>query len=216
MANELCLDTTALIHFEQAGLLSSLELLCGALGDTFCPVSVVGEWHPHQVAPAGHVVGLPWLKALKADDPADLRIVADLGNRYPTPPNRNQGEMDVVALSHRLGLTALLEDLVGCKQADDYGVPHVAIVTLLAIAVAYEYIDHKTAWRTHRDVENTRGTFHSILLTDSTAKRGFAGAVAAFRALKMKHDPGFAAFLAQPNRDGILLAAARRAMNASV
>ncbi|MDA0161814.1 hypothetical protein OM076_16190 [Solirubrobacter ginsenosidimutans] len=213
MAGELCLDTTPLIHFEQAGLLSTLEELCQRVGETFAPVTVVGEWHPHAVAPEGHVVGHPWITTVTADHPADLRIVADLGNRYPTPPNRNQGEMDVVAISHRLGYTALMEDLVGCRQADDYGVPHIAIVTMLAAAVAYEHVEQRTAWRVHRDVEATRGTYHSILLADSIAKRGFTGAVAAFRALRRRHDPGFSAFLALPNRDGILLAAARAAMD---
>lgn len=214
MAAGLCLDTTALIHFEAAGVLPTLETLCTHDGDAWVPISVVGEWRGHAEDPTGHVVGHPWLKVVRADDPADLRIVADLARRYPTPPDRNRGEMDVVALSKRLDLTALMEDGVGCKQAIDHGVPHLAIVTLLACGVAYGLLDHKRAWRTHAAVEETRDTFHSILMADRDGRRGFAAAVMALRALKRRRgDPSFASFLSQPVLDGVLLAAARTAMN---
>ena len=161
MTRALCLDTTALIHFEAAGALPILELMCTQDAHASVPVSVVGEWHGHSEDPAGHVTGHPWLKVVRADDPTDLQIVADLSRRYPTPPNKNQGEMDVVAISKRLGYVALMEDGVGCKQADDHAVPHLAIVTLLACSVAYGLVEHKVAWRTHAAVERTRGPFHS-------------------------------------------------------
>ena len=214
--SELCLDTTALIHFEAAGVLPTLELLCTQEGDAYVPVSVVGEWHGHFEDESGCVAGHPWLRVVRADDPSDLRIVAELSRRYPTPPDRNRGEMDVVAISKRLGFTALMEDGVGCKQADDHGVPHLAIVTLLACATAFGLIEHKHAWRTHATVENTRDTFHSILMADRDGKRGFAAAVMALRDLRTRQgDPPFAHFLAQPVLDGVLLAAARVAMDAA-
>lgn len=217
MAHELCLDTTALIHFEAAGALATLELMCTQEGDACVPLSVVGEWHGHETAASGHVVGFPWLKVVRADDPSDLRVVADLAGRYPTPPGRNVGEMDVVAVSKRLGYTALMEDGVGCKQADDHGVPHIAIVTLLACGVACGLIEHKLAWRTHEAVEATRAPYHSILIADRDGRRGFAAAVMALRAYKQKcGDPPLPAFLARGGIDGILLAAARAAMNAPV
>lgn len=214
MADELCLDTTALIHFEAAGVLSTLEILCTQEGDAYVPVSVVGEWHGQLEDDAGRVAAHPWLKVVRADDPTDLRVVADLARRYPTPPDRNRGEMDVVAISKRLGFTALIEDGVGCKQADDHGVPHLAIVTLLACGVAFGLIEHKQAWRTHVAVESTRDTFHSILIADRDGKRGFAAAVMALRALhRSQGGPPFARFLAQGVLDGVLLAAARAAMD---
>lgn len=215
MGGGLCLDTTPLIHFEAAGALGTLELLSTLEGDARVPISVVGEWHGHSIAPGDHVVDHPWLKVVRADDPADLRIVADLARRYPTPPDKNQGEMDVVAISKRLGCTTLMEDGVGCKQADDHGVPHLAIVTLLACGVAYGLIEHRTAWQTHVAVEATRRTYHSILIADRDGRRGFAAAAATLRALKQQQgDPPIGAFMAQ-GLDGILLAAARAAMNAA-
>jgi len=211
---ELCLDTTALIHFEVADALPTLELLCTLPGDAHVPVSVVGEWRGHRVDPTGHVAGHPWLRVVRADHPDDLRIVADLARRYRTPPDRDEGEMDVVAVSKRLGHTALMEDGVGCKQADDHGVPHLSIVTLLACGVAYGAIEHRAAWRTHQAVEATRGTFHSILIADGDGRRGFAAAAMALRALRRAQgDPPLRRFIAQRNLDGILLAAARAAMN---
>lgn len=216
----LCLDTTALIHFEAAGALPTLERICTHRGSAFVPLTVVGEWHGHRADQAGHVTGHPWLKVVRADEAADLRIVADLSRRYPTPPDKNQGEMDVVAISKRLGYVALMEDGVGCKQADDHGVPHVAIVTLLACCVAYGLIDHKVAWRTHTAVETTRAPFHSILIADRDGRRGFAAAVLAFRHLKrVESDPDLMDFIYRPGGrglDGVLLAAAKAAMNAAV
>lgn len=211
---ELCLDTTALIHFEAADAFPTLELLCTQDGEAHVPISVVGEWRGHRADPAGHVAGYPWLKTVRADDPADLRIVADLARRYPTPPDRNRGEMDVVAVSKRCGFVALMEDGVGCKQAEDHGVPHLAIVTLLACAVACGLIEHKLAWQTHVAVESTRDTFHSILIADRDGRRGFAAGVMALRELRRSQgDPPFARFLAQSPLDGVLLAAARAAMD---
>jgi hypothetical protein len=216
----LCLDTTALIHFEEADVLPTLELMCTQEGNAFVPVTVVGEWHGHDEDPAGHVTGHQWLKVVRADDAADLRIVADLSRRYPTPPDKNQGEMDVVAISKRLGYVALMEDGEGCKQADDHGVAHVAIVTLLACCVAYGILDHRLAWRTHVAVEATRGSFHSILIADRDGRRGFASAVLALRHLKQAEgDPALVDFMHRPGRaglDGVLLAAARAAMNAAI
>jgi hypothetical protein len=216
----LCLDTTALIHFEAAGALPILELMCTQDGSASVPVSVVGEWHGHSEDPAGHVTGHPWLTVVRADEAADLRIVADLSRRYPTPPDKNQGEMDVVAISKRLGYVALMEDGVGCKQADDLGVPHLAVVTLLASCVAYGLIEHKVAWRTHVAVEETRGQFHSILIANRDGRRGFAAAVFAFRQLKQSEGhPPLIDFIDRPGRpgpDGMLLAAARAAMNAAI
>jgi hypothetical protein len=220
VSRALCLDTTALIHFEAADALPILELMCTQNGTAFVPVSVVGEWRGHTEDAAGHVAGHPWLKVVRADDAADLRIVADLSRHYPTPPDKNQGEMDVVAVSKRLGYVALMEDGVGCKQADDHGVPHLAVVTLLACCVAYRLIEHKLAWRTHVAIEQTRGQFHSILIADRDGKRGFAAAVFALRQLKQAGgDPPLIDFIANCGRggpDGLLLAAARAAMNASV
>jgi hypothetical protein len=216
----LCLDTTALIHFEAAGALPILELMCTQDGSASVPVSVVGEWHGHTEDPAGHVIGHPWLKVVRADEAADLQIVADLSRRYPTPPDKNQGEMDVVAISKRLGYVALMEDGVGCKQADDHGVPHLAIVTLLACCVAYGLVVHKVAWRTHVTVEQTRGLFHSILIADRDGKRGFAAAVIALRQLKQAEgDPPLIDFISRSGHlglDGVLLAAARATMNAAI
>lgn len=217
MAHELCLDTTALIHFEAAEALPTLELICTQGGDAHVPLSVVGEWHGHTSDPAGHVAGFPWLRIVRADDPADLRVVADLAGRYATPPGRDIGEMDVVAVSKRLGYTALMEDGVGCKQADDHGVPHVAIVTLLACSVAYGLIEHRAAWRTHEAVEQTREPFHSILIADRDGRRGFSAAVMALRAYKQRcGDPPLPVFAARGGIDGVLLAAARAAMNAPI
>ncbi len=220
MSRTLCLDTTALIHFEAAGALPLLEVMCTQDGSASVPVSVVGEWHGHTTDAAGYVTGHPWLKIVRADEAADLQIVADLSRRYPTPPDKNQGEMDVVAISKRLGYVALMEDGIGCKQADDHGVPHLAIVTLLACCVAYGLIAHKLAWQTHVAVERTRGQFHSILIGDRHGRRGFAAAVLAFRQLKQAEgDPPLIDFIASRGRggpDGLLLAAARAAMNAPV
>lgn len=217
MAHEICLDTTALIHFEAAGVLPTLEMLCTQEGDARVPLSVVGEWHGHAEGPDGAVAGYPWLKVVRADDPADLTVVAELAKHYASPPGKNEGEMDVVAVSKRLGYTALMEDGVGCKQADDHGVPHLSIVTLLACGVAYGLLEHKQAWRTHVAVERTRDPFHSILIADRDGKRGFAAAVMALRAYKVRQgDPLFRAFVAQGGTDGVLLAAARAAMNTPV
>ena len=217
MPGELCLDTTALIHFEAAGALPTLKLLTTQGGDAYVPISVVGEWSGHAEGTDGRVAGHPWLKVVRADDPADLRVVADLARRYPTPPDRNRGEMDVVAISKRRSFTALMEDGIGCKQADDHGVPHVSIVTLVACAVAYGVMSHKRAWQTHSAVEATRATFHSILIADRDGRRGFAAAVMALRALRRaQDDPPLTTFLAQRHLDGVLLAAARAAMNLPV
>lgn len=212
MAGELCLDTTALIHFEKAGHLDVLERLCTVDSDAFVTAVVVGEWRGHSIDPAGHVTGLPWLRVVVADDPADLQVIADLGQRYPTPPDKNQGEMDVVAVSHRLGFTALMEDGIGGRQADDFNVTHISMVTLLAAAVAWGKLPQRQAWRVHRDVEASRHPYKSILHVDAVGKYGFAGAVAAFQLTKDGY-ASFTAFLAQPNLDGQLLAAARTAMN---
>lgn len=153
---------------------------------------------------------------MRAAEPEDLRVVADLARRYPTPPDKNQGEMDVVAISKRAGFTARMEDGVGCKQADDHGVPHLAIVTLLACGVAFAVIEHREAWRTHVAVEATRGTRHSILLSDRAGRRGFAAATMAFRQLKQRQGDGsLVDLLARRGLDGVLLAAARAAMNVS-
>ncbi|HMJ02032.1 MAG TPA: hypothetical protein VK506_03770 [Conexibacter sp.] len=201
----------------KADILATLELLCTQGGDAHVPVSVVGKWRGHVEHPAGHVVGHPWLKVVRVDHPDDLRTVADLARRYPTPPSRNQGEMDVVAISKRLGFTALMEDGVGCKQADDHGVAHLAIVTLLACGAACDLLEHKLAWRTHVAVEATRRGYHSILLADRDGRRGFAAAVMALRALRRQQgEPSVARFIAQRDLDSVLLAAARAAMNVPV
>lgn len=215
MAGELCTDTTALIHFEAAGKLGVLKDLCCACGDAHTTAVVVGEWHPHEVDPAGHVRGHPWLRVLEANHPDDLLVIKDLARRYPTPPDKNQGEMDVVAVSKRYGMTALMEDGLGCKQANDHGVPHIAAVTLLAAGVAFGRLEQREAWRVHKAVEATRGTFHSILIADKDGRRGFAGAVAAFKRTRQSH-ADLGSFVAQHGLDNQLIAAARIAMNAGL
>lgn len=216
MPRPLCLDTTALIHFEAADRLDTLEQVCTQGAGPRVPISVVGEWHGHEVDHAGRVAGHSWLEVVRADHPQDLRIVADLAKRYPTPPDKNIGEMDVVAVSKRLGCTALMEDGVGCKQAQDHAVPHLAIVTLLACAVVYDVLPHREAWSTHVAVEGTRGTHHSILIADRDGRRGFAAAVMALKHLKARQgDPPLLDFAGR-GLDGVLLAAARAAMNAPV
>jgi hypothetical protein len=82
--------------------------------------------------------------------------------------------------------------------------------------VAYEHIEHKLAWRTHRDVEASRAPFYSILPADGFGKTGFAAAVAAFRQLRVRSGGlTFDGLVRMPSLDGILLAASRKAMDAA-
>lgn len=219
MGTDLCFDTTPLIHFEIAGHLDILECLSTAAGSPFAPEAVVAEWNGHDLDPNGSVTGCGWLRTVKADQPADLLIVKDLSARYPipaggrAPKHKNKGEMDVVALCSRLGAVALMEDGAGAKQAKDHGVKHLSIVTLLAAAAAYGYLEHKIAWRTHRQIEESRKPFHSILIADRDGQFGFAAAVQAFRKMRASKGEDFGEFLARPFLDPILLKVAREAMN---
>ena len=82
MSRALCLDTTGLIHFEAAGALPILELMCTQDGSASVPVSVVGEWHGHSEDAAGHVTGHPWLKQAE-DDPPLIDFIANRGRAGP-------------------------------------------------------------------------------------------------------------------------------------
>lgn len=220
MTTDICLDTTALIHFEQAGHLDVLGRICSLTGCPFAPVSVIEEWNGHQARDNGAVTGCDWLRAAQADDPADWQIVLDLEKRYPqeerpgpAPKHEHRGEMDVVALSCRFDAVALMEDNTGGKQCQDKNIPHFSMVTLLAAAVAAGELQVKEAWRIHSAVEKSREPYSSILRANKDGWIGFVGAVGMFKTRLGLPGCDLADLLRQPGLDGQLLYAARLALD---
>lgn len=152
----------------------------------------------HRTSPDSSVEGYPWLVVTAAEHVDDLKVVADLGQRYPTPPDKDRGEVEMVALCSRHGWIAVCEDEVGRTQAADYGVDRIYIVTLLAAAAAYKLVPHKDAWAAHEAVESSRG-YRSILRGDDDHRAVFADVVRAFYGLsKAKGDPPLHDFLRLP------------------
>jgi predicted nucleic acid-binding protein len=185
-----CLDATQLIAFNEAGELATL----GAwFPRAFTPEVVFEEEiRPHlaRYPQAQQILNAPWLEAVPVESGQGLQLVANLLTRWKSPPERDRGEAEVIALCRDYGWTAILDDDQGrvAARGKNISVPSAMMLTVILAASAYELIKPRDAWRLHVAVDEARkragaGSF-SYLTSSDTHRPAFMDCVNAFRHIR--------------------------------
>jgi len=176
-AGYLCFNATPLIHFNGAGALDALK---GLAPVTYTPEGVIELELKKRPVDNADVIRAPWI-LWAPPHPDDSALTTQLHRRWGGgDPNKDRGEIEVVASARRYGWTAVMEDEAGRQAARSQGVPSVYIVTLLAAAAAHGLITPTKAWQLHRAVEASRGRF-SVLPPDAVNKPVFVEIVQDFQ-----------------------------------
>lgn len=200
-AGFVCLDAGPLIDFNDAKRLDLLEAWFAPIAYT--PEAVVTLELAKRPKQNNPTTSAPWLHWVKPH-PNDAQLVAELLRRFGKGPPENQGEAEVVAACKRYGWTAVLDDEQGRRAADDEGVPHVYVATLLAVAAAHGKLTPTAAWKVHAKMQQ-RGRF-SPLKPDAPYKAVFVDFVDKLRTLhRLRDKPEWPLLLAEGALDDLLL-----------
>lgn len=97
------------------------------------------------------VLNAEWLRELVIEDLEDLRLFARLKLRWGKA-DRNDGEAAALVLARRHNLIAVIDDPVGRKAAQRYGIECIGTVGLLASFVVAGFIDVEEAWVIHEQM----------------------------------------------------------------
>ena len=181
----ICLDSMVLIHFNRVG---RLEVLCEWFGPLVFTAHAVLELelgaavrrHPENKA----ILEADWLKPVPVDEVEDIKLVADLRQRWGSRDDGDRGEAEIIALCGRHGWTAIMDDDVGRTAAKEHGVARVYMLTAMIAAASHGLVTPEEAWRLHCSIEAERR--RAILSAGDAHKPVFMACVSHFRRLTEK------------------------------
>jgi len=162
----ICMDATPLLTFNKVG---ELEILKKWFPDAATPTYVIEkeilEWkdkYPENKA----FDGASWPRVVPADTTTDAATIDHLG-RFFAEGSKNVGELHVMALTHRLRGTAILDDNGARLRGKSLKPPvkSVFMVSLVAAAVQSGLLTPEEAWELHGLIENSRNPGHAIIRT---------------------------------------------------
>lgn len=208
-----CFDSTQLIAFNAA---NALHLLGDWFPRSFTPNVVIEEEIRSHLAkhPEGQrIIDATWLEAVAVESERGLELVRFLReDLWKSPPGRDHGEAEVLALCREYGWVAILDDDQARKAATrkDIEVPSVMLLTVIIAAAAHELIAPKEAWKLHSAIDKERsakkglGSF-SYLKGDAVHRPAFMSSVSEFRRIHKKAgEPAWPRLLATPSLDGVV------------
>ena len=148
------LDATPLTHFARIGELDRLgEWLSGSYTAAYVMKDEIIDWikyYPHNAK----VRDATWLKTIPADNIVDAQLIAELSRRFPARDTKSIGELHVIALTKRLGGTAIIEDGHARKAAQQgAGIKSTFMVSMIGAAAACALISENDAWDLQKRLE---------------------------------------------------------------
>jgi predicted nucleic acid-binding protein len=207
-----CFDTTALIHFNAIGELDRLEHW---FGRAFAPAVVIEQEIRDQLRrhPENRkILDCSWLEKVDVTEPADLRAVAEIHQRFGRTAGQDRGEAEVVVLCARQRWTGIIDDSSGQVAAQDYGAPYCSILTMLLAAAGHDLISAKEAWNMHCALEQSRGPGRSALRATSVHRAPFHTCIQRFAAIVDRQSLEWPHILAVPGADGLVIRTRREAV----
>jgi predicted nucleic acid-binding protein len=207
-----CFDATQLFSFNRVDRLDTL-------GDWFPKAFVpnvviekevkpfVGKYPKNQ-----RILDAAWLHSVAVESDSGLRLVAHLRDRvWKSPPEKDRGEAEVLALCRDFGWIAILDDKQARVAAErNAKVPRAMLLTIIIAAAAYEKISRSDAWKLHVDIDKARKKMGigscSFLTSDGCHASVFEKCIDMFSDLRQrKGNREWPVFLAIPSLDELVI-----------
>jgi predicted nucleic acid-binding protein len=206
-----CFDATQLFAFNRVDRLDTL-------GDWFPKAFVPNVVIEKEVRPFvrkypknQRILSATWLHSVAVESDSGLRLVAHLRDRvWKSPPEKDRGEAEVLALCRDYGWIAILDDEQARVAAERHAkAPRAMLLTIIIAAAAYEKISRNDAWKLHVDIDKARKKMgigsRSFLTSDLCHEGVFAKCIDMFGGFRDKFDnPEWPTFLAIPSLDELV------------
>jgi hypothetical protein len=108
--------------------------------------------------------GAAWPSVMDTDTTADAALMAELGQFFASG-TKNEGELHVIALTHRHNGTAIIDDNAARKRTDSTTprTQSVFMVSMIAAAAVSGLLADGEAWTLQVKIENTRDPRYAVI-----------------------------------------------------